>query len=151
MMILPLLAALLAPDGLYGAASDVPSPTTVEIDGRRFGAEPDADGPIGGGPGYARALADGDHVARTLDELIAALASARAGEVVFLPGDALIDCTARVLVDGLVLELPGGVTLASDRGRDGSPGALLFSDAALKNFWARNKYGVICWPCCVIQ
>lgn len=132
-MITALLAAFLLAHssdttGLYGAAADLPEVTFLERDGRRFGAEPDELGPIGGGDGYTGGLAGGDHVATTLDELIAALAAAEPGDVVFVPGDAAIDCTARVLVDGLVLELPGGVTLASDRGRDGSPGALLFSD-----------------------
>ena len=116
-------------DGLYGTSLEVPSLTAVEIGGERYGAEADERGPIGGGAGYRPVLSGGDRVAATLDELIAALAEAQPGEVVFVPGDAEIDCTARVFVDELVLELGEGVTLASDRGRDGSPGALIFSDA----------------------
>ena len=122
--------ALAAPqaDGLYGASTAIAAPTVVELGGERFGAEPDELGPIGGGTGYRRSPAGGDHTARSLDELIAALAAAAPGEVVFVPGDVAIDCTARILIEELVLELPGGVTLASDRGRDGSPGALVASD-----------------------
>ncbi len=129
--ILATLALFCSPDsgGLYGADLDVPASTSVEVDGARFGAEVDETGPIGGGAGYAAGLTTGDHVVTTLDGLIEALGAAEAGEVVFLPGDAVIDCTARIFVDELVLELPGGVTLASDRGREGSPGALIFSDA----------------------
>ena len=136
-MKLPLLIAMIPLasgqdlGGLYGASTEVPQPTFAELDGERFGAEPDARGPIGGGAGYAAGLAGGDRVAVDLDGLIEALGAASPGEVVFLPGDAVIDCTARVLVDELVLALPGGVTLASDRGRGGSPGALLFSDALI--------------------
>lgn len=129
-MMFSMLLALAAGDGLYGADTDSPR-TFLEVDGARYGAEPDARGPIGGGAGYLAGVTAGDHVARDLDGLLAALASAEAGEVIFLPGDVVIDCTGVVRVEQLVLELPGGVTLASDRGRDGSPGALLFSDELL--------------------
>lgn len=102
--------------------------TWTEIDGEAFGAQPDATGPIGGGAGYAaRVLAAGDPIA-TLDELIARLAAAKAGEVLWLEGGAVIDCTERVYIEELVLAVPGGVTLASNRGEDGSEGALILSD-----------------------
>ena len=117
--------------GLYGADDSLPAPSFVELGGERFGAEADELGPIGGGAGYVGGLATGDHVVRTIDELLGALARAVPGEVVFVPGDVELDLTARVRADALVLELPGGVTLASDRGRGGSLGALLFSDELL--------------------
>uniref|UniRef100_UPI00404A15F0 hypothetical protein n=1 Tax=Cephaloticoccus sp. TaxID=1985742 RepID=UPI00404A15F0 len=63
-----------------------------------------------------------------MDELVAALATAQEGEVLFLDGAAEIDCTEMVYVEQLVLEVPGGVTLVSDRGTDGSEGALIVSD-----------------------
>lgn len=94
-----------------------------------YGAQPDERGPIGGGMGYVDVVTSGDTVATTLEELIDALDTASAGEVVFIPGDVEIDMTTLVYIDKLVLELPGGVTLASDRGVDGSPGALIYSDA----------------------
>ena len=47
--------------------------------------------------------------------------SAKSGEVIFVPGDANIDLTGTY---GTVI--PGGVTLASDRGSDGSPGGRIF-------------------------
>ena len=46
-----------------------------------------------------------------------------------MPGKVVLDFSARVYVDNTVLEIPASVTLASDRGTDGSSGALLFSDA----------------------
>ncbi|MEA3365150.1 MAG: hypothetical protein U9Q79_05865, partial [Candidatus Hydrogenedentes bacterium] len=46
-----------------------------------------------------------------------------------IPGNAEVDFTTFVYIEQLVLKIPAGVTLASDRGADGSPGALLFSDA----------------------
>ncbi len=103
--------------------------TCVRRAGVTYGAQPDRSGPIGGGAGYRRVVRSGRHTARTVDELIAALAAARAGETVFIPGDATLDFTDRVFLDGLVLKLPAGVVLAGDRGWRGSAGALLFSDA----------------------
>lgn len=132
-MLLPITLALaaLAPssDGLYGASTDLPAPVAVTLDATRFGAQADDRGPIGGGAGCADLLVGGDHIVRSAAELVAVLAVVQAGEVVFFPGDAEIDLTGRVLIEGLELVIPGGVTLASDRGREGSPGALLFSDA----------------------
>src|SRR5690606_27325699 len=39
------------------------------------------------------------------------------------------DLTARIYIEKLVLEIPEGVTLAGNRGVDGSQGAILTSDA----------------------
>ena len=103
--------------------------TSIERDDRIYGAKPDERGPIGGGPGYADVVTDGEHRVSDLDGLLRALQEAKAGEVVYVAGDAEIDCTARVHVDKLVLEVPAGVTLASNRGHAGSRGALIFSDA----------------------
>ncbi|TWT36174.1 hypothetical protein KOR34_10750 [Posidoniimonas corsicana] len=108
-------------------------PTFVELDGQLYGAQGDEVGPIGGGEGYTRTVTEGDRTATTLDELLATLQESKAGDVVFVPGDAQIDLTARIYIEKLVLKVPPGVTLASDRGadRDGktSPGALFTSDA----------------------
>jgi hypothetical protein len=103
--------------------------TSTELNGEAYGAERDETGPIGGGAGYSRVVTKQDLAARSLDELLEALGKATAGQVVFIPGDVEIDCTARVYIEGLVLEVPGGVTLASDRGNAGSTGALICSDA----------------------
>ncbi len=120
------LCAALQPAAGSAAAEDR---TWVEIGGETYGAKPDARGPIGGGSGYAGGVATGDHVVKDLDALLDALSKAKAGQVVFLPAGTEIDLTARVYVEQLVLDVPGGVTLAGDRGRDGSEGALLASDA----------------------
>ncbi|MCT2582148.1 FG-GAP-like repeat-containing protein [Actinophytocola gossypii] len=71
----------------------------------------------------------------TRDELLAALAGATAGDTVFVDGSASIDLTGykRIVI-------PAGVTLASDRGRNGSPGALLYNtelDAGEREVWAQ--------------
>lgn len=101
----------------------------VEIDGVVYGAVPDDRGPIGGGEGYTEIVTSGDFIARTPDELVEALETASNGQVVFIPGDVEMDLTALIYVEDLVLKVPEGVTLASDRGHNGSKGALLTSDA----------------------
>ena len=122
---------------MFGSQMKPVARTWVELEGQVCGARPDDRGPIGGGDGYgpivggpiagpiagptAGAVAD-------LDQLLGALARARAGDVVFIAGEAEIDCTTRVHIDELVLELAAGVTLASDRGVGGSAGALVVSD-----------------------
>jgi hypothetical protein len=93
-----------------------------------FGAEPNPTGdPIGGGKGCRRLVDRRDHRVATADELIAALAKARRGQVVYVDDAAQIDLTDRVRTKRLILTVPAGVTLASGRGRGGSPGALLCS------------------------
>lgn len=102
---------------------------SVKIGGVIYGAQADDRGPIGGGEGYIKTYKTGDFIAKTTVELIAALKAAKVGQVVFIPGSAEIDFTEMIYTDKLVLEVPGGVTLASDRGVNGSPGGLIFSDA----------------------
>ena len=81
--------------------------------------------PIGGGSGYVSShgytQATADYVAATGAELKNALAAASSGQVVWVPGSAVID------ISGLSgsLNVPAGVALASDRGTDGSPGGLI--------------------------
>jgi hypothetical protein len=108
-------------------AEDVGS-TSVEVDGVSYGAAADAVGTIGGGAGYARIVTKGDFIANDLDALLDVLPKAKKDQVVFIPGDAEIDLTARIYIEGLVVGVPAGVTLASDRGHEGSLGALLTSD-----------------------
>jgi hypothetical protein len=103
--------------------------TSITIGGQQYGASRDDLGPIGGGQGYTRVIADGDYEVTTLDGLLEALSKAKSGEVVFIPGETTIDCTARVYIESLVIEVPGGVTLAGNRGDKHSAGALICSDA----------------------
>lgn len=112
-----------------GASLCAEDPTWVEVEGVTYGARRDEIGPIGGGPGYTRIVRKGDFVATNLEALLEALREAKPGQVVFLPGKTEIDCTARVYIEQLEIEIPGGVTLASDRGRGASRGALIYSDA----------------------
>jgi hypothetical protein len=121
-----ILAAFLLCMPTFGRADDA---TWIEVDGVVYGAKPDERGPIGGGAGYTGVITQGDHTATNLDQLIDALANAKAGEVVYIPGDVEIDLTARIYIDKLKLVVLEGVTLAGSRGHNGSQGALLISDA----------------------
>ncbi|HUT91561.1 MAG TPA: hypothetical protein VMY37_18830 [Thermoguttaceae bacterium] len=111
------------------AADAAEEATSVELNGQTYGAVADEVGPLGGGSGYTKIVTEGELVATNLDELLEALGKAKPGQTVFIPGETEIDCTARVYIEGLVLEVPGGVTLAGNRGQDGSQGALISSDA----------------------
>ncbi len=104
-------------------------PTWVEIDNTIYGARADERGPIGGGNGYANIIVKGDYTVKDLDGLLEALSKAKAGQVIFISGEVVIDLTARIYIEQLVLDIPEGVTLAGDRGYGGSKGALLASDA----------------------
>ena len=104
-------------------------PTWVEIDGIVYGAKADERGPIGGGNGYVNIITKGDFTVNNLGALLDALSDAKAGQIVCIPAETQIDLTTRIYIEQLVLEVPEGVTLAGDRGHNGSAGALLTSDA----------------------
>lgn len=103
--------------------------TWLELNGQVYGAKPSSKGPIGGGSSYESIVKQGDYLVRNLDELIDALSKAKASEVVFIPSDVVIDMTTSIYIEELVLNIPAGVTLSSDRGVNGSLGALICSDA----------------------
>jgi hypothetical protein len=81
--------------------------------------------PIGGGPGYRdiKSRAAANMTVATRRELVDALRKAKAGMTIYVADQAVIDMTG---ADDQAI--PGGVTLASGRGWDGSQGALLFSN-----------------------
>lgn len=70
----------------------------------------------------ASPAAAGTVTVTTRDELMAALANAAAGDTVFVAGGASINLTGYKRI-----AIPPGVTLASDRGANGAPGALLYN------------------------
>jgi hypothetical protein len=63
---------------------------------------------------------DADYVVETADEMEAALGNASSGDVVWVASDAAIDATGRMF------QVPGGVTVASDRGENGSSAGRLY-------------------------
>ncbi|MGQ9731287.1 MAG: right-handed parallel beta-helix repeat-containing protein [Candidatus Zipacnadales bacterium] len=107
--------------------------TWVEIEGEIYGARPDALGPLGGGAGYTRLVTEGDYRVSDIDALREALKQAQPGQVVYVEEGSDIDCTTLVFTEKLVIEVPSGVTLASNRGQNGSRGAVIYSDAFQTN------------------
>lgn len=102
--------------------------TWAEIDGEVYGAKPDKTGPIGGGEGYTRIVTSGDTTVTNAAELIEALQKAQPGQTVCIPDETEIELSVRVRSEDFVLKIPEGVTLAGNRGANGSQGALIYSD-----------------------
>jgi hypothetical protein len=102
--------------------------TAYELTGTEPPEQPDqgdqpADGPLGGGEGYQNAVRRSEaqfHVSTT-EELQSAFDQAGSGDVVWVEGDAEIR--------GEHFRCPGGITLASDRGQNGSPGGVIKRDS----------------------
>ena len=100
--------------------------------------------PIGGGPGYSSFVsskAKGFISVSSAVGLYKAVAQANlnGGGVVFIKGTVEINLSD--IADHLPMVLQKGVTVASDRGRKGSPGALLYLDPdpshpGTQKFWA---------------
>ena len=122
--------------GLDGAipsdAAPLPDAGPVACDRSRVDTSAPPEGAswrFGGGVGYPdRPPSVGECVTVVRDraELEAALGAASAGDVVWIAGDARIDMTGAP-----TLCIPGGVTLASDRGVDGRAGGLIFVSSTL--------------------
>jgi len=76
---------------------------------------------VGGGEGYPNTVAQSEAstVVSSKTELVDALETASNGDVVYVPGGTTIDAGKGDF------SVPAGVTLASDRGIDGAPGATI--------------------------
>ena len=94
-------------------------------DGEGYSGASSGDGTIGGGAGYANTVPQSaaDYVVRSVGELDSALSAAGSGDVVYVAGGTSMDLGDRRFA------IDDGVTLASDRGIDGSNGALLTTDS----------------------
>ncbi len=125
---LPLASILFPRYGLGQTFSEKPDLPYRMVNNTVYGAKADAEGPIGGGAGYKHIVRKWDYVADSPESLIAALSQAKKGQVVFIPAQAVIDLTTFIYIDEFALEIPEGVTLAGDRGAEGSLGALICSD-----------------------
>ena len=105
-----------------------------------YGAESNPTGnPIGGGSGYSGIISTTDagvkYRVSTKEELLTALKSAESGETVFVNGTAVIDLTGTSSVS-----IPAGVTLASDRGKSGSSGAVIKRTQNLGGGWEEPMF-----------
>jgi hypothetical protein len=110
-------------DSLYH--EDPETPSWMVINNEIYGARPNDSGRIG----YAFPITKGDYDVTNLEELLDALSRAKSGQVVFIPDEISIDLTTRVFIEALFLEIPAGVTLAGNRGDQGSKGGMLLSKA----------------------
>ena len=106
-----------------------PAQSWVEIGNQVYGAKAGPFGSIGGGKDYANIITGGDFQVTDAQELWDALTHAKAGQVIFIPSEAEIDLTTYIYIEQAVLEIPEGVTLAGDRGHNGSQGGLIVSNA----------------------
>lgn len=102
--------------------------TWIERNNQIYGAKPGANGPIGGGVGYKNMITKGNYTVKDIDSLLTALEKVKTGQVIFIEGNAEIDCTALTFTEKFQIKLPTGVTLASNRGYKGSAGAIIRSD-----------------------
>lgn len=75
---------------------------------------------IGGGPGYPHTISESEahYTVSTSDDLRTAALGASPGEIIYVTGDI-------TSIAEQTIEVPAGVTVAGDRGIDGSPGPLI--------------------------
>ena len=119
-----LLAAEPGPARSGDTASKVPDRIGMDQEPETFGAEANPTGdPIGGGKGYRRLVTQGDYHVTTAEELLAALEQATPGQTIYVADNAEIDLTGKQKI-----VIPGGVTIASGRGKGDSQGGMIFSN-----------------------
>ncbi|MCL7418063.1 MAG: hypothetical protein M8354_09525, partial [Halalkalicoccus sp.] len=118
--------------GLTAAASAVGVGSTPAM----AREDPAPSGEVGGGEGYDRTVSPGeaDVVVSTREELLSALEEG--SKTIYVADDAVIDLSARRIT------IPGDVTLASGRGRNGSPGALITADERASRLFQIYEEGV---------
>lgn len=89
-----------------------------------YGADANPTGePIGGGEGYSKLILNGDYTVTNKEELLNALARAKAGEVIYIDPQAEINLTGYQNID-----IRAGITIAGNRGYQGSPGPLIYTN-----------------------
>lgn len=111
----------------YEEFSSYSDKTWIVENNKIYGAKPDLNGPIGGGLGYKKIITKGDYTAETVNELLDALINTKYGDIIFIPGNTVLDFTALIYTENKSIKINDGVILASDRGYKGSSGALIRS------------------------
>lgn len=74
-------------------------------------------------PFFSNPVNSGDIIVKNKAELLKALKDVKRGQTIFIDGDARIDLTGENKIT-----IPHGITLASNRGYNGSKGGLIFTD-----------------------
>ncbi len=88
-----------------------------------YGTHSVSGNPVGGGVGYTDIYTTGDYIVTNEAELRAALSQAVSGEVIFIPGNVIIDIGDASAYSFTAFSVPEGITIASNRGyvyQDGS-------------------------------
>jgi hypothetical protein len=133
--ILTLLLCLLWPACNQDIFTDIP---VIEDEKFKYGAHTNPTGDaIGGGGCYSAHVQEGDYLVRNRRDLLSALETAQAGEVILVEHDASID-----LSNDFNINIPAGVTLAGDRGNCApeNEGPLIYLDDMPEGkglFWLR--------------
>jgi PKD repeat protein len=103
----------------------------------KYGADANPTGnPIGGGAGYSEIITSGDYTCANKREFLAALAIATSGDVIYIPSTASINLTG--LYD---VNVPAGITIASNRGSGGSTGGRIFTSSMTAHYRYLFKVG----------
>jgi PKD repeat protein len=110
---------------------------TLSSSGENFSSKLNPTGsPIGGGECYLNLInkSSANFIVTNKQELKEALQNAQSGQIVYVDDNSVIDLTGEKNIS-----IPGGVTLASGRGMNGSSGALLFSNS----FFPEQEYSAV--------
>jgi hypothetical protein len=108
-------------------ASPVEGAETVVV---TYGADANPTGdPIGGGAGYSNIITTWDCTVTTKAEFLSAMTSATSGQVIYISPAASIDLSGESDV-----AIPVGVTVASNRGEEGSLGGLIYTNTQTSGF-----------------
>jgi len=97
--------------------------------GKIYGARQTPTGLIGGGIGYKNIITKGDIVVKDIDSFINALESASPYTTIIIAPGSVFDCTERIYTDKLVFKIKDNITIAGNRGQNGSKGPLIKSDS----------------------
>lgn len=110
---------------------------TLSSSGENFSSKLNPTGsPIGGGECYLNLInkSSANFIVTNKQQLKEALQNAQSGQIVYVDDNSVIDLTGEKNIS-----IPGGVTLASGRGMNGSSGALLFSNS----FFPEQEYSAV--------
>ncbi|MCE5230205.1 hypothetical protein LLG95_11480 [bacterium] len=99
---------------------------TFKTESDTWGCENQPTGnPMGGGAGYSRIIqrSQATKVVSTAAELKSALSTAKSGNIIYIDDNSMLDMSPQ----SSTVYIPAGVTLASGRGNNGSPGGMLYN------------------------
>ena len=96
-------------------------------DGTVYGAQRDTDCPIGGGIGCHTSFENAKYTVNSDNAFFLALDQAKAGDVIYIADDAVIDVSDLKITNYPYMKIPAGITIASARGNNADGGILKMS------------------------